>query len=210
MSKVPPPKSYTAIFSFFFLLNPYASAAAVGSLIMRFTSKPAIFPASLVALRCASLKYAGTVMTASSIFSPAFASASCLSFCSTIAEISSGRYHFSPIFTFTLFSSPFSMENATFFTSRWTPSSSNLWPIRRLIPKSVFSGLVTAWRFAESPTRRSPDLESATIDGVVRAPSAFSITRGSPPSTIAIAEFVVPRSMPKIFPIVLLYMLCDR
>jgi hypothetical protein len=61
---VPPPRSYTAIFSSFFLSSPYASAAAVGSLMMRSTSRPAIFPASLVAWRWASLKYAGTVMTA--------------------------------------------------------------------------------------------------------------------------------------------------
>ena len=64
MSKVPPPKSYTAMSSSFFLSSPYASAAAVGSLTMRITSRPAICPASLVACRCASLKYAGTVMTA--------------------------------------------------------------------------------------------------------------------------------------------------
>ena len=50
---------------FFFLSAPYASAAAVGSLIIRLTSRPAILPASLVAWRCASLKYAGTVITAS-------------------------------------------------------------------------------------------------------------------------------------------------
>ena len=64
MSNVPPPKSYTAIVSFFFLSSPYASAAAVGSFTMRSTSRPAILPASLVACRCESLKYAGTVMTA--------------------------------------------------------------------------------------------------------------------------------------------------
>jgi hypothetical protein len=56
MSNVPPPKSKTAIFSSFFLSRPYASAAAVGSLMMRFTSRPAILPASFVAWRCASLK----------------------------------------------------------------------------------------------------------------------------------------------------------
>ena len=39
-----------------FLSKPYASAAAVGSLMIRKTSRPAIFPASLVACRCASLK----------------------------------------------------------------------------------------------------------------------------------------------------------
>ena len=63
-SNVPPPRSYTAIVPDFFLSNPYASAAAVGSLTIRSTSSPAILPASLVACLCASLKYAGTVITA--------------------------------------------------------------------------------------------------------------------------------------------------
>ena len=44
--------------------KPYAIAAAVGSLIILKTFNPAIVPASFVACRCASLKYAGTVMTA--------------------------------------------------------------------------------------------------------------------------------------------------
>src|SRR5213592_4355237 len=44
--------------------------------MMRKTSRPAILPASLVAFRCESLKYAGTVMTTCVIFSPSFASAS--------------------------------------------------------------------------------------------------------------------------------------
>ncbi len=43
---------------------PYASAAAVGSLSTRTTVSPAIAPAVAVALRCASLKLAGTVTTA--------------------------------------------------------------------------------------------------------------------------------------------------
>ncbi len=34
------------------------------------------------------------------------------------------------------------------------------------------------------------------MDGVVRSPSLFSITRGLPPSMIATQELVVPRSMP--------------
>src|SRR6267143_1080653 len=45
ISNVPPPRSYTAIVSSLFLSNPYASAAAVGSLMMRTTSRPAISPA---------------------------------------------------------------------------------------------------------------------------------------------------------------------
>ena len=38
--------------------------------------------------------------------------------------------------------------------------------------KRVFSGLVTAWRLAAWPTSRSPESVKATIEGVVRAPSA--------------------------------------
>jgi hypothetical protein len=38
--------------------------------MIRSTFSPAIWPASLVACRCASLKYAGTVITASMMVSP--------------------------------------------------------------------------------------------------------------------------------------------
>src|SRR6266545_5466427 len=64
----------------------------------------------------------------------------------------------------------------------------------------VFLGLVTACRRATRPTSRSPVLENATTEGVVRNPSAFGITLGSPPSMIATHELVVPRSMPMTFP----------
>src|SRR5439155_16953056 len=76
-------------------------------------------------------------------------------------------------------------------------TSSNLRPMKRLIEKTVFCGLVTAWRFAAWPTNRSPFFEKATIDGVVRAPSLFSKTTGSPPSITAMQELVVPKSIPK-------------
>ena len=69
-------------------------------------------------------------------------------------------------------------------------------PISRLIAKNVFSGLVTACRLAAWPTSRSPDSVNATIEGVVRAPSAFSMTLALLPSITATHEFVVPRSMP--------------
>ena len=46
------------------LSKPYAIAAAVGSLMIRKQFKPAMTAASLVAWRCESLKYAGTVTTA--------------------------------------------------------------------------------------------------------------------------------------------------
>src|SRR6185503_12456547 len=79
--------------------------------------------------------------------------------------------------------------------------SSKRRPIRRLTAKIVLSGLVTAWRLAGWPIRRSPSLVKATTDGVVRAPSAFSITLGFPPSITATQLLVVPRSIPITFAI---------
>ena len=66
----------------------------------------------------------------------------------------------------------------------------------------MLTGLVTACRLATMPTYRSPFLGlTATTDGVVRPPSVFSRTSGSPASMTAIAELVVPRSMPITFAI---------
>jgi hypothetical protein len=145
----------------------------VGSLMMRRTFRPAISPASLVACRCESLKYAGTVMTASATVSPRYASASDFSFCRMRAEISCGVY--------------------------CLPSMSAVFqsvPMWRLTEEMVRSTLVTACRLAGSPTSTSPSLLKATTDGVVRMPSAFAMTLGSPPSSTATQEFVVPRSIP--------------
>jgi hypothetical protein len=44
-------------------------------------------------------------------------------------------------------------------------------------------------------------LVKATTEGVVRRPSEFSKTTGSPPSMTAMQELVVPRSMPSTFAI---------
>src|SRR5579875_1547146 len=82
--------------------------------------------------------------------------------------------------------------------------------MKRLIEKTVFWGLVTAWRLATVPTRRSPPCVNATTDGVVRPPSAFSITVGSPPSSTAIQLLVVPRSIPIVLPIVFVLLLLAR
>src|SRR3989442_4581343 len=73
--------------------------------------------------------------------------------------------------------------------------------MNRLIENTVFSGLTAACRRASWPTRRSPDFVKATTDGVVRPPSAFGMTTGSPASMTAITEFVVPRSIPTVFAI---------
>src|SRR5262245_10311354 len=70
--------------------------------------------------------------------------------------------------------------------------------MNRLIEKTVFSGFVTAWRFATCPTRRSPVFVNATTDGVNRPPSGLVMTTGSPPSITATTELVVPRSIPMI------------
>src|SRR6185312_681798 len=140
--------------------------------MMRSTLSPAISPASLVAWRSESLKYAGTVMTASVTVSPRYDSASRLSFARMRAEISCGVY---------------------FLPSTEVVQSVPMWRLTEAMVRSTF---VTAWRLAVSPTSTSPSLVKATTDGVVRKPSAFAITVGSPPSRTETTELVVPRSIP--------------
>ncbi len=111
-------------------------------------------PASLVAWRSASLKYAGTVMTASVTGSPRYASASRLSLPRMRALISCAVY---------------------FLSSIVVVQSVPMW---RLTDEMVRSTLVTAWRLATSPTSTSPVLENATTDGVVRDPLRVRDDRG--------------------------------
>src|ERR1700747_1365504 len=116
-----------------------------------------------------------------------------------MAEISGGEYCFPPA---TTRASPLGPETTLYGTiASSSRTSASLRPMKRLIEKTVFCGLVTAWRLATVPTSRSPPLVNATTDGVVRPPSAFSITVGSPPSSTAIHELVVPRSIPIVFAI---------
>src|SRR5256885_15959290 len=68
--------------------------------------------------------------------------------------------------------------------------------MNRLIAYAVFSGFVTACRFATCPSNRSPVFVMATTEGVVRAPSWLGITTGSPPCITATTELVVPKSIP--------------
>ena len=142
-SKVPPPRSKTrTVWSASLLSRPYASAAAVGSLMIRSTSRPAICPASLVAWRCASSKYAGTVITACVTVSPRYASASRFSLTRIWALTSCGPH---PL-----------------------PSMSTVQPLSpmwRLTDRIVRSGFVIAWRLATSPTKISPFFENADHGG---------------------------------------------
>ena len=55
-------------------------------------------------------------------------------------------------------------------------------------------------RLAGAPTSLSPSGVNATTDGVVRTPSAFSITLGVDPSITETHEFVVPKSIPMTCP----------
>jgi hypothetical protein len=63
---------------------------------------------------------------------------------------------------------------------------------------------VTACLFAGCPTRRSLSLVNATIEGVVLPPYVLLITVGSPPSSTATHEFVVPKSIPITFPMTII------
>src|SRR3954466_9768414 len=165
--------------------------------MMRTTLRPAILPAVFVASRCALLKYAGTVMTASVTSSPRNASASAFSFWRIIALISGGAYSLPPAFTRASPFEPLSTSYGTIVISSET--SSHLRPMKRLMEEIVFCGLVTCWRFAGAPTSRWPSFANATTDGVVRPPSAFGMTVGSPPSSTAMQLLVVPRSIPMVF-----------
>ena len=143
-------------------------------------------------------------MTASVIFSPRYASASPFSFWRIIALISGGLNRLSFPSTTTIPSEfgSFSTWYGTRSLLCWTSGSSQRRPMKRLMLKIVFSGFVIAWRFATWPTSRSPLFVNATTDGVIREPSALGMTCGSPPSMAATTEFVVPRSIPMILPIV--------
>ena len=153
-------------------------------------------PASLVAWRCASLKYAGTVITASLTGSPRKSCAVSRIFASTEAEISCGGQSLSPTFTQASPLLAWAIAKGATAAKRFTSSESKRRPIRRFTAKIVLPGFVTACRLATWPTSFSPCSVNATIDGVVRAPSEFAMTCGASPSMIATHEFVVPRSMP--------------
>src|SRR3954470_5223177 len=113
-----------------------------------------------------------------------------------MAEISGGVYRLPWISTAASPLGPSTTLYGSRLASSWTSLKRR--PMSRLIEKMVCLGLVTAWRLATWPTRRSPSLVKATTEGVVRPPSALGMTTGSPPSMTAPTELVVPRSIPMI------------
>ena len=125
-----------------------------------------------------------------------------------MAEISGGEYCFPRASTRT---SPLPARTTLYGTSliSWLTSSYRR-PMKRLIEKMVFSGLVMACRLATCPASRSPSLEKATTDGVRRPPSVLVMTTGSPPSMTATTEFVVPRSIPITFPTAILLLMLRK
>ncbi len=120
-----------------------------------------------------------------------------------MAEISGGLYFLSRASTQASPLSALMILKGLISISLRTASLSYLRPISRLMANRVFSGLVTACRFACWPTSRSPLSAKATMDGVVRLPSALAMTMGSPPSMTATHELVVPRSIPITLPMTL-------
>src|SRR5437588_7192814 len=84
-----------------------------------------------------------------------------------MAEISGGEYSFPRISTR---ASPFAALTTLYGTSLIScRTSSYRRPMKRLIENTVFSGFVTACRFATWPTSRSPSLERDHGGGGARA-----------------------------------------
>ncbi len=88
-----------------------------------------------------------------------------------------------------------------FFFASTISGSANFLPINRFTEKAVFAVLVIACRLAICPTRCSPPFVKATTEGVVLAPSGLTMITASPPSITETTEFVVPKSIPIVFPI---------
>ena len=161
-----------------FLSRPYAIAAAVGSLMMRMQLMPAMTAASLVAWRCESLKYAGTVTTAFFTSLPRYASATSFIFTRIMDEISSAENSFCSPWNSTeimgFSASPDLTLNGQSLMSAWTCGSEYLRPMRRFASNTVLTGFIAVWFFAASPMRRSESV-NATYEGVVRAPMSLAM-----------------------------------
>src|SRR6266851_6654980 len=143
--------------------------------MMSMTLSPASSPASLVAFRSSSPKYAGTVITTSLTGWPRARAASLARLRSTWLEMADAEYSW------------------PWAANRHSPS-----PMCRLTSDATSSGRILACRLACTPTTTSVGESNSTTDGVVGWESALMMTAGRPySSTCAMHEYVVPRSMPK-------------
>eukprot|EP00964_Phaeocystis_antarctica_P147337 scaffold113891_cov69-Phaeocystis_antarctica.AAC.4 len=199
-SKVPAPRSNTTTVPVE-PPSPYASDAATGSERMLTSCSPASVAAIFVASRCSLLKYAGTVTTARATGSPTKRSASRSSSSSSSAPTASGAS--GPGAAGQRKTTPHSSaptSNAARAASMRTPDS--CLPMNRLAPMMVFLGLAAACSSASCPTS-TPSAVYATTDGVVVSPCRLGTMSGLPSRSTAMAEFVVPRSMPTVHPTVM-------
>ena len=181
-SNVPPPKSSTINFRFLSKIwLPSDNAAAVGSFISLSTVSPASSAAILVSFLCLSLKYAGTLIIALSIFSLSCFSA--LSFkCFSTNEES------------------ICASKVLFFTLIFASV-----PILLLKLLAVSPAFIILLSFASSPTIIPSFSSIPTTDGIKIFPYSFFTNCISPLSSIYVAKlFVVPKSIPIILPIVIL------
>src|SRR6266699_7051034 len=143
--------------------------------MMSTTLSPASSPASLVALRSSSPKYAGTVTTTSLAGWPSARAASLARLRRIWLDTADAEY-----------SCPCAAKRQ---------SAS---PMCRLTSEATSSGRILACRLACTPTTTSVGESNSTTDGVVGWESALMMTAGRPySSTCAMHEYVVPRSMPK-------------
>ena len=151
-----------------------------------------------MACRCASLKYAGTVMTALVTGAPKKRSALRFSCCRMYAEISGGVSVRPPTLSFS--TSPVPSPSASLkgksLSSGSTSARSR--PMRRFTEYTALPGWRSRTSRAALPTAKpcAVSWSNATTEGTMGEPSSPGITVGVSPPMKATSELVVPRSMP--------------
>eukprot|EP00962_Isochrysis_galbana_P026617 scaffold8264_cov109-Isochrysis_galbana.AAC.13 len=73
---------------------------------------------------------------------------------------------------------------------------SGLRPMNRFAATTVLGTFDRACALASCPTTTEPPARNATVDGVSGSPWRLGSTMGTPSRRMAIAELVVPRSIP--------------
>jgi hypothetical protein len=138
--------------------------------------EPGDTPATLVAARCSSLKFAGTVMTARSTDSPRARSASSLARRRTNALISGSVYSCPRATTRGPCPGPSFSSKAKRWRPRRISSDPQARPMRRLMLAMVFLASTTRRSFAGKPTRTSPFGWNDTTLGSSRRPCSSGRT----------------------------------